>query len=482
MQNEAQKLSIREKIGYGLGDTASNLFFQTFIFYLLYFYTDVFGISAAAAGTMFLVTRFWDAVNDPMMGAIADRTDSQWGKFRPYLLWAAVPFGIFGVLMFTTPTLSPMGKLIYAYVTYTLMMMIYTVINVPYSALMGVVTPNSNDRTVVSSFRFVEAFIGMFIVQYFVLKMVDKFGGGNEAVGWQRAMAVLSGLAVLLFLVAFVSTKERVRPPKGQKNPLRRDLADLFTNSPWLLIGGATVFQLIYVVIRSGNIMYYFEYYLKDQQVMLFGQTHSFTFKELATAFMLIGTIVTILGAIMTKWISRLFGKPYTYVGFLAVSGIATGFFYFLEPGSLIPLFALQLIGSFALGPVSVLQWAIYTDTADYSEWKNGRRATGLIMAASLFALKLGIALGGTILAWILAGYGYRPNMEQTPGALQGIRLSMSLYPALFALVGAGLMVFYPLGKKMMTIIETDLIERRKQYEQEEIPELEGAIPCPGQE
>ena len=201
MQSGLQKLSIREKIGYGVGDTASNLFFQTFILFLLYFYTDVFGISAVAAGTMFLVTRIWDAVNDPIMGFIADRTDTRWGKFRPYLLWFAIPFGVLGVLMFTTPDLGPTGKLIYAYVTYTLMMMIYTVINVPYSALMGVITPNSKDRTVVSTFRFVLAFVGMFIVQYSVLKMVEVFGGGNEALGWQISIGVLSGLAELCRLL-----------------------------------------------------------------------------------------------------------------------------------------------------------------------------------------------------------------------------------------------------------------------------------------
>ena len=204
MQNESQKLSFVEKVGYGVGDMASNLFFQVFILFLLYFYTEVFGISAAAAGTMFLVTRIWDAVNDPIMGAVADRTNTRWGKFRPYLLWFAVPFGILGVLMFTTPDLTPTAKLIYAYITYTLMMMIYTVLNVPYSALMGVISPNSMERTVVSTFRFVSAFGGMFIVQYSLLRLVEKFGDGNEAAGWRLAMAVLSGLAVILFIITLL--------------------------------------------------------------------------------------------------------------------------------------------------------------------------------------------------------------------------------------------------------------------------------------
>lgn len=463
METGTQKLSVREKIGYGLGDTASNLFFQTFIFFLLYFYTDVFGITAAAAGTMFLVTRIWDAVNDPMMGAIADRTNTRWGKFRPYLLWFAVPFGIVGVLMFTTPNLSPAGKLIYAYITYTLMMMLYTVINVPYSALMGVLTPNAMDRTVVSSFRFVLAFVGMFIVQYSIVRMVGLFGGGNEQLGWQWAMTVISALAVVLFLITFATTKERVQPPKGQKNPLKQDLADLFANKPWLLIGGATVFQLTFLVMRGTSIMYYFEYYVQDQQIMLFGKTHSYSFGALASAFMLAGTVMTIIGAVLTKWFSKAIGKSQSYYGFLGISAISIALFYFLDSKDIILMFVLQLVASFAVGPVSVLQWAMYTDTADYSELKKGRRATALIMAASLFALKLGVALGGAGTAWVLAAYGYQPNQPQTAEALKGIRLLMSVYPAIFGIIGVVLMLFYPLTNKRMVEIEAELTERRKQ-------------------
>ena len=462
MQNGAQKLSIREKVGYSLGDTASNLFFQTFILFLPIFYTDVFGISAAAVGTMFLVTRVWDAINDPMMGAIADRTNTRWGKFRPYLIWFAIPFGIFGVLTFTTPGLSATGKLIYAYVTYTLMMMVYTAINVPYSALMGVITPDSMERTVVSSFRFVAAFVGGIIVSTSALTLVKNFGGDNEALGWQLAMAVLSALAVVLFLITFATTKERVRPPKGQKTPLKQDLVDLFTNKPWVLIGVTTVFQLIYICIRNGSVMYYFTYFVQDQQVMLLGKAYSFSFKGMISVFITVGYVVTLIGAILTNWFSRVFGKSRSYIGFLGLSAISTALFYFLGPKNVILMFVLQFFTSFAMGPVSVLQWAMYTDTADFSEWKTGRRATGLVMSASLFALKLGIALGGTILVWVLAGYGYQPNQPQTPGALQGIRLVMSVFPAIFALIGVVIMLFYPLTNKMMKEIEGELTERRK--------------------
>jgi GPH family glycoside/pentoside/hexuronide:cation symporter len=262
MEHAIEKLSLKEKIGYSLGDTASNLFFQTFILFITIFYTDVFGISAKAVGTMFLITKIWDAVNDPMMGLIADRTETRWGKFRPYLLWFAIPIGIVGVLTFTTPNLGANGKLAYAYVTYTLLMMLYTVINVPYSALMGVITSNARVRTIVSQFRFVAAFIGGLIVQYSALRMVEAFGKGDDALGWSRAMTVLSGLAVVLFFITFLSTKERVRPPKGQKTRLKDDLRDLSKNGPWLMIGGATVFQLMYILIRTGCIIFYITYFV----------------------------------------------------------------------------------------------------------------------------------------------------------------------------------------------------------------------------
>jgi len=464
MHNESQRLSVREKIGFGLGDTASNLFFQTTIYFLLYFYTDVFGISAAAIGTMFLVTRIWDAVNDPIMGAIADRTSTRWGKFRPYLLWFAVPFGVIGMLMFTTPDLGAGGKLIWAYVTYTLMMMVYTVVNVPYCALMGVISPNSMERTVVSSYRFVLAFVGMFIVQYSLVRMVEFFGGSKASPkGWQYAMIVLFSLAVILFLITFFSTRERVKPLHEQRNPFKQDMFDLFRNGPWMLIGFATVFQLVYVLIRGGSIVYYFDYYIQSQEISLFGKVLTFSSTQLSSAFMLSGTIVTILAAMTTKWFCKFIDKSKIYAGFFLLSAISTGLVYWVSPQSLVLLFALQLVTSFCMGPVSVLQWAIYTDTADYSEWKTGRRATALIMAASLFALKMGVALGGAILAWILAWYGYKANQPQTELSLRGICLAMSIYAAIPAVIGALLMFFYPLSNRRMMAIEADLAQQRKQ-------------------
>ncbi len=463
MKSNTQKLSIKEKIGYSLGDTASNLFFQTFILFLLYFYTDVFGITAKTAVTMFLVARIWDAVNDPIMGMIADRTSTRWGKFRPYLIWGIIPFGVLGVLTFTTPDLGINGKIIYAYITYILLTMTYTMINVPYSALMAVITPDSDERTVISSFRFVAAFVGQFIVQYAILKLVSVFGDGNEAKGWQLAMVVLSALACILYVITFSSTRERVKPIKEEKTPFKQDLIDLFTNKPWVLIAIATIFQLMYNVMRNGNIMYYFKYFVLDQQMVFFGKTWQFTYQDLTTAFMLSGTVMTILGAILTIKFSRLFDKPKSYAGSLGITAIVTALYYFLSPKDIIPMFALNLVISFAIGIVSVLQWAIYTDTTYYSEWKTGRRASGLLMSASLFALKLGIALGSAILAFVLDRYGFQPNVQQAEETLTGIRLVMSVYPALIALIGVIIIwFFYPLSNKMLVKIEEELSARRK--------------------
>jgi GPH family glycoside/pentoside/hexuronide:cation symporter len=462
VQQTVERLSTREKIGYSLGDMASNLFFQTIMLFLLYFYTDVFGLPAAAVGTLFLITRIWDAVNDPIMGTIADRTNTRWGKFRPYILFCSVPFCVMGVLTFTTPDLDTAGKLVYAFITYNLLMMTYTSVNVPYSALMGVITPNSFERTELSTYRFVAAFIGGFIVQAAMMSLVKYFGNGNEAVGWQWAMACLSGLACVLFFITFVSTKERVYPPKDQKGDLKRDLKDLFANKPWRLIAGATVFQLIFIVIRSSSIMYYFKYYVQDQQLNLFGYIINLSFEGFASSFMLTGSVVTILGAILSKSFAKAFGKKNAYAGALILSSVLCAMFYFVQPQNVLLIYGLNILISFLLGPVSVLQWAMYTDTADYSEWKSGRRATGLVMAASLFALKLGLTLGGAIVGWMLAYFGFVANQPQTAETIYGIIMLMSFYPAIFGIVGGLLMVFYPLTNNMMVKIEEDLTARRK--------------------
>ena len=343
--------------------------------------------------------------------------------------------------------------------------MLYTAVNVPYSALMGVISPNSLERTEVSTFRFVAAFIGQTIVGAATLSLVEYFGKGNANAGWQWTMACFGALAAILFLITFVSTKERVLPPKEQKTNVKQDLKDLFSNKPWLLIAGATVFQLTYIVMRGSTTAYYFRYYVHEQQLNLFGNTIHLSVEGFTSSFITTGTIATLIGAILTMWFSKKLDKKNTYSGFLIASALFSGFFYFLTPENVVLIYLLNILVSFFFGSVSVLQWAMYTDTADFGEWKMGRRATGLIMAASLFALKLGLTLGGAIVGWVLAYYGFVANQPQTPETLNGIVLLMSIIPAVIGVIGGAMMMFYPLTNKMMIKIEEDLTLRRAEQQ-----------------
>jgi glycoside/pentoside/hexuronide:cation symporter, GPH family len=458
---ERPRLSVKEKVGYSLGDAASNLYFQTFILFLPIFYTDVFGISAAAMGTMLLVTRIFDAANDPLMGVIADRTNTRWGKFRPYIAWLAIPFAIAGVLAFTTPDLSPTGMLVYAYVTYMLLMVLYTAVNVPYAALMGVITPNAMERTEVSSYRFVAAFVGQTIVNSTALALVLMLGRGNEQLGWQMTMVVYGIIGALLLFGTFAFTRERVVPAGQKQGRIGEDLKDLTRNVPWLMIAAATVFQLTYIVMRGSATPYFFRYFVGDQQLTLFGTTIDLGFVAFTSAFATLSGIATLIGAILTKLVVKRMEKKNTYAAFLMGSAVVTALFYFVSPENVILIFALGVLSSYFFGSVSVLQWAIYTDTADYGEWKFGRRATALIMAASLFALKLGVTFGGAAVGLVLASYGFEAGgVAQSETAVTGVRLLMSFFPAVFGLIGGAIMLFYPLKDRMLVTIEEELTAR----------------------
>jgi GPH family glycoside/pentoside/hexuronide:cation symporter len=456
------KLSFGEKIGYSLGDTASNLFWQTFSMFLLYFYTDIFGISAAAAGTMFLVTRIWDTVNDPLMGIIADRTNSKWGKFRPYLLYLAVPFGVIGIFTFTTPDFGATGKMVYAYLTYSLMMMVYTAINIPYSALMGVLSDDPLERTKAASYRFVAAFAGGLVVQATALKLVKVLGGNNEALGWQLTMSVFAFIAAVLFITTFATTKERVSPPKEQKTTLSKDLKDLFKNIPWVVLFIAGIFLLTFVSIRNGSIMYYYKYYVGDQLISMFGKEMNLSSDVLASTFMVLGSAANIIGVLVTGWFSKRFGKKRSFVGLMLLTTLFTAVFIFLKPENVLIMFSLQITISFLMGPLSPIIWSMYTDTADYSEWLNGRRATGLVMSASTMAQKFGWTIGGAVAGWLLASYGFVANQDQNPETIRGIQMMISLIPAGLAILCAGFMFLYKLDEQTMQEIMVDLQKRRE--------------------
>ena len=723
------KLSFREKFGYGLGDTASNLYFQMFINFLLFFYTDVFGIPAAVAGVLFMVSRFWDAVNDPLMGIIADRTQTRWGKFRPYLLWMMLPLAIIGVLTFTTPELDLQGKIIYAYVTYILMMMAYTAINIPYSALLGVLSPHSRERTSASTYRFVLAFAGAFIIQGATLPLVnylgredrgvslsagvltieevdtrtsriimeasdgeqttsreflvkidregerppvvrrpvgdllleqgfaakrislnDVFGSargdrlryeatsrepdvveaavesdsvlvlrekgpgisrvaltafdehhatkdqafavminesgnhppvmthtiadttyalesgqqrinlrkhfadedadelvyrvssgdkavasadiaGEEAVleirgtgaadmtitatdgrggsasasfritveseendppvalasfdnmeldegfgehlidvstafvdpegaaltyavrkvdvakGFQYTLVIYGVLACILFYFTFALTNERVQPLKGQRTSLKNDLKDLVRNRPWMILLVMSMFTLGYIIIRMGTILYYFKYYIENEL--------------LAALFMVTGTVAVIAGVACTSFLSKRLGKKRLYLIVMGLASVFTAAFYHVPKDRIGLVFAVHIVISFVMAPQAPLLWAMYADTVDYSEWKHGRRATGLIFSAATFSQKFGMALGGGLAGWLLAMFKFQPNVAQSPETLTGIRLMMSYIPVGGTIIATVAAFFYELDDRTMQKIETELQERR---------------------
>jgi GPH family glycoside/pentoside/hexuronide:cation symporter len=451
MAEVVKRLPFFEKAGYALGDTASNFFWKTFEGFLLLFYTDVFGISAAQAGTMFLVTRLWDAVNDPLMGILADRTKTRWGRFRPYLLWLALPVAAGGVLCFTTPDLSEQGKVWYAFGTYTLMMMLYTAINIPYSALMGVMTSDVKERASLSSFRFVGAFTCGMFVQKFTLDFVELLGGGNEARGWQLTMGLYGLVAAVMFVAAFASTKERVQPPAAVKSDVRQELKDLMHNGPWMVMFVLGLLVIASFWIRGGTTVYYFKYCVQDQ--------------GLVGWFLSLGTLAAIVGIALTGPLTRRFDKRKLYMGLMAVSGVLTGLFYFLEPSDIVSIFALNLLINFILGPNAPLVWAMYADTADYSEWKTGRRATGLVFSAATFAQKAGGAVGGWLTGMLLAYFGYQANVAQSAESQTGILLLMSVVPGVLCIVAAVAVYFYKLDDTSMKAIERELDARRRDAE-----------------
>jgi GPH family glycoside/pentoside/hexuronide:cation symporter len=449
------RLKTREYIGYALGDTASNFFFQTFNIFLTYYYVDVWGIPATSLLWMFPLVRLFDACNDPVMGLIADRTKSRWGKFRPYLLWGAIPYGICGYLMFAGPNYGPTGKLVYAYITYALMLISYTVINVPYSSLLGVISPSSRTRTVASSFRFVGAFAGGFLISLFVRPLVRSLGADNEMQGFQWTMAIFAVASVTMFWITFATTKERVKPPAGQKTNVIEELHELICNWPWIMLLIASIFSTTFIALRSGSTVFYFKYVVGDDN------TPIFLGFDCTTIFLSTGMLAQIAGTVLLSFIARRLDKKYAAAGLCMVTGLCFLMFYFLPIDQFGLLVALNALGYLCMGPTSALTWALYGDVADYGEWKFGRRSTGLVFSASLFSIKTGIMVGGFLLPLFLACFGYVKDTEQIPKALLGITLAFSIVPGIIALLKACALLIYPLNQKRMDTIEADLDARR---------------------
>jgi GPH family glycoside/pentoside/hexuronide:cation symporter len=451
----AERLKIREYVGYALGDTASNLFFQTFNIFLTYYYVDVWGLAASAVGWMVLIVRLWDAFADPVMGLIADRTQTRWGKFRPYLLWMAIPYGVCGYLIFGNPDLGPAGKLIYAYVTYTLMLLAYTGINVPYSSLLGVLSPESRTRTIAASFRFVGAFGGGLLISLLVRPLVKEFGGADEVRGFQYTMAIFAVISVLLFWVCFATTKERVRPPPGQITNIAGELSELGKNRPWVILLAVAVFSTSFITLRQGSTLFYFKYCIGDDGSLLFGKF------DRPTLFLSSGMACMMLGTACLGLFARMADKRTLAVILSLITGLSFASFYLLPTDNFGLLLAVNAIGTFCMGPTSALVWAMYADVADYGEWKFGRRSTGLVYSASLFALKTGTMIAGGLLPWFLDRFGFVRNVAQTPDALLGITLAFSLMPGVLAGLKAATLWLYPLNQSKVDRIERELRERR---------------------
>ncbi|MCC5841807.1 MAG: MFS transporter [Opitutales bacterium] len=440
-------LSFGEKVGYALGDAASNLFFQTFAIFLLYYYTDIVGLPAAAVGTMFLVTRIFDTFTDPIMGAIADRTNTRWGKFRIYLLIGAIPYGLIGFFMFIGPDFNTTGRLIYAYLTYTAMMLAYTAVNVPYSSLMGVMTPSIRERSILSSFRFIFAFLAGIIVARSFIPMKDYLGGGDELLGVRLTMGIFGVASALMFMVTFFATRERVSPPPDQVSNLRADVRELLRNGPWIVVSLITIVQLITIVMRESSVIFYFKYVVGNEGG--------------ASIFLMWAKIAIITGIVANIFIMRLVDKRTLLMAYGYLAALCYGGIYFVDPANSTLLHTLNIVGSLAFGPIGVILWSMYGDCADYGEWKFYRRSTALVFSSSLFAIKLGLTLGGAIPGWLLGASGFVANEAQEADTLGMIRLLMTLFPAGLIILFASMVFVYRLNNRQLEQIEGDLALRK---------------------
>ena len=477
MNNVSQKLSVLEKFGYSLGDLAANLVFQTLMTYLAYFYTDIYGLNATdATAIMYIVGTVAAFSFNPIIGALADRTNSKWGKFRPWILYTSVPLGLISVMAFSTPNFSYDGKVIYAVITYTLLLLLYASSNLPYSALSGVITGDMKERNSISSYRFVAVMFAQFFVQVFMLPIIIYAGAGDKAIGIEIVMTWLAIIGTIMLLITFFTTKERIVPTEEQKSSVFEDLKDLITNKPWLIMLILTTLTFVSLAMKGGSYVYYFENYIDESRLTIFispildyltsVEINFFGNDPVSAGFGLFnagGIIFMILGIGLSKTLADRYGKRNIFALFLFISTIFIILFYFFDKSSVELMFGSQILHGFFYGITIPLLWAMIADVADYSEWKNNRRATAIIFSAMMVGLKLGLTIGGGLVVQILGNYGYEANKElaQSEYVIQGIKLLVSLYPAIPFLIGIALLYFYEINKKMETQIEIDLRDRR---------------------
>jgi GPH family glycoside/pentoside/hexuronide:cation symporter len=454
------KTSLREKIGYGFGDMSSSMFWKIFSYYLPFFYSNIFGLRLDQVGVLLVVTRIWDAVSDPMMGIIADRTRTRWGKYRPYLLFMALPFALCGVLLFTTPDASPTMKLVWAYVTYILMMTVYTGINVPYGAMLGVMTDDSDTKTVLSSFRMFFAYGGSFIALFCWEPLCNALGGYSAPAGWQHAMMVIAAFCLILFLLSFTMTREKLH--SGATASIASDFKSLMRNAPWWILIGAALCSNLFNTVRGSTVAYFFNDVIGPDVHLNLGK---WRFLFYAGLFLSIGEVCNMLGVAMTTPIARRLGKKTTYMlSFAALIVLSIAFFFVpVSKAGYWWMIILQVVISIFTGIISPLVWSMYADVSDFAENRDGTASTGLIFSSASMAQKFGGAFGGYAVMALLGAFGYNTaaGAVQTASAVKGLWILMSWVPAAVAALAIVIVFFYPLTKKRMESIQQELAVKR---------------------
>lgn len=454
LDSNTKPLSFLEKVGYGVGDMASNFYMGFFNIFLLYYYVDVWGISAAGVATMFLVTKIIDAISDPTMGIIADRTDTKWGKYRPYILWVCVPYALLGYLLFLGPELSQTGKLVFAYVSYSLIMLAYTAINVPYSALLAVISPVSEERTKATQYRFIFASLGTLSVGASAKPLVDWLGGGDELLGFRLTILLFAVLTIVLFLFTFFSTKERVKPKKHETS-ISEDAGVLLNNISWIILAICSILIVVGFVMRISSTAFFTKYN------MAYGDEKVLWWMDRTSLIITMGFVGQLVGALITPALLKLSDKRTLMIIMNLVFGGSILATYFVPVDDYMTTLLLYASGIFAFGVIITLLFAMYTDCAEFGEWQSGHNSAGLTVSASMFALKFGSAVGSAIPGYILAWYGFVKDADQTATTLEGISISWNIAPAAFFLIAAFLMLFYKLDGKTMDKVERELLERR---------------------
>ena len=475
MTENGQKLSVIEKTGYSLGDLAANLVFQTLVTWIAYYYLNIYGLKPEHASMLTLVVGLVAAFAfNPIMGAIADRTKTKWGKFRPWILWTAVPMGVVSLLAFRTPGFAYQGKVIYAVVTYALLLMLYAANNLPYSALSGVITGDMKQRNSLSSYRFVAVMFAQFFVQVFMYNFIIKAGGGTDAesmkVGISKVMTVLAIVGTLMLIICFLTTKERIIPKPEQKSSLKEDLSDLVKNKPWVIMLIVTTLVFITLALKGGSYVYYFENYVDKGELTAFLEPFKKflpTFENDTSLGLGVfnggGILVGLIGIMISPWFTNRYGKRNVFMASLFISTLFIIFFFFFPPKSISVIFSAQVLHGFFYGISTPVLWSMIADVADYSEWKNNRRATAIIFSAMMVGLKAGLSVGSSLITWILASYHYDAHSAtgQSASAINGIKMLVSIYPAIPFLLSVALLFFYEINKSKEVQIESELKQRR---------------------